>query len=58
MTDPATRDQHVPGWRHQLALFANAATRQQHRDVAATIDRYFGLWSSPTRPRAAATSLR
>ena len=47
MADAATRDHHVPGWRHQLALFAVAAAREQHRDVAGAIDRYLALWSEP-----------
>ncbi len=49
MADAATRDEHVPGWRYQLALFASAAARHEHRDAAAVIDRYFALWSEPDR---------
>ena len=45
LADVAARDHHVQGWRYQLALFANVAARDQHRDVAAVVDRYLGLWS-------------
>jgi uncharacterized protein YndB with AHSA1/START domain len=43
--DAAVRDAHVPGWRYQLALFANVAAREQHQDAATVVDRYFALWS-------------
>ena len=43
----AMRDAHVPGWRYQLALFANAAARVEHADAATTVDRYLALWSEP-----------
>jgi uncharacterized protein YndB with AHSA1/START domain len=43
----ALRDEHVQGWRYQLALFANVAAAEQHRDAAATIDGYFALWAEP-----------
>ena len=43
--DAATRDAHVQGWRYQLALFANVVAREQHSAVAATLDRYFAIWS-------------
>ena len=55
IADAATRDEHVQGWRYQLALFAVAASRDQHRDAAALIDRYFALWrEADAAARAAA----
>jgi uncharacterized protein YndB with AHSA1/START domain len=45
--DPATRDQHVQGWRYQLAVFANVVAREQHARVAERVDRYFALWAEP-----------
>jgi uncharacterized protein YndB with AHSA1/START domain len=45
LADAAVRDQHVQGWRYQLALFANVAAREQHKDVASVVDRYFAAWS-------------
>jgi uncharacterized protein YndB with AHSA1/START domain len=40
-----TRDLHVPGWRYQLALFANVVAREQLAGAAGTIDRYFLAWA-------------
>jgi uncharacterized protein YndB with AHSA1/START domain len=45
VADPSVRDQHVQGWRYQLALFANVAAREQHGGVAALVDRYLAAWS-------------
>lgn len=47
LPDATTRDQHVPGWRYQLALFANVAARDQLADLAGTVDCYFAAWSEP-----------
>jgi uncharacterized protein YndB with AHSA1/START domain len=49
--DASTRDQHVQGWRYQLAVFSNVAAGEQHADLAGRVDRYFSLWSE----RGAAT---
>jgi uncharacterized protein YndB with AHSA1/START domain len=51
LADPLARDHHVPGWRYQLALFANVAARQQQGDIARLVDRYFTLWSEPDAAR-------
>ena len=47
------RDQHVQGWRYQLALFANAVTNVLHDGASATVDRWFGAWNDadPIRRR-------
>ncbi len=47
VADAGVRDQHVPGWRYQLAVFANVAAAEQNADLAAHVDRYFSLWSEP-----------
>lgn len=39
-----SRDQHVPGWRFQLAQFANVAASEQHAGAAAMADRWFAAW--------------
>lgn len=44
-SDAATLEAHIPGWRYQLALFANVAAKEQHAHFAETADQYFQLWS-------------
>lgn len=39
--DPSARDVHVPGWRHQLAVFAGVVTRVQNDDLDGLFDRFF-----------------
>ena len=39
------RDHHVPGWRFQLALFANTVSNEQHARVAALADQWFVAWA-------------
>jgi hypothetical protein len=38
------RDQHVQGWRYQLAVFATVVAKEAHAGVAALADRFFALW--------------
>jgi len=40
----AARDAHVPGWRYQLALFANVVAREEHKGLADRVDRLFAAW--------------
>ena len=49
------RDQHVQGWRYQLALFANAVTDVLHEGASGIIDQWFGAWndSDPIHRREA-----
>lgn len=42
---PKSRDDHVPGWRYHLAVFANVVTAETHHDVAAVADRWFAAWA-------------
>jgi uncharacterized protein YndB with AHSA1/START domain len=51
LADATVRDQHVQGWRYQLALFANVAARDQHAGVAGLVDRYFAAWSEEDEAR-------
>lgn len=54
LADAATRDQHVQGWRYQMAVFAVAAARAQHAAVAESIDRYFAAWNEADAERRSA----
>jgi len=39
------RDEHVQGWRYQLALFGNAVADEQHSSAANVADAWFALWA-------------
>jgi len=39
------RDHHAPGWRFQLAVFANVVAAECHEKVADVTDAWFGAWS-------------
>lgn len=39
------RDEHVQGWRYQLALFGNVAAADQHAGLEARVDAFFGVWA-------------
>lgn len=41
------RDQHIQGWRYQLALFANAVTDLLHQGAPSLVDRWFSVWNDP-----------
>jgi uncharacterized protein YndB with AHSA1/START domain len=43
--DSAVCEQHLPGWRFQLSLFANVVTNEIHSGAAGLIDQWYGLWS-------------
>jgi uncharacterized protein YndB with AHSA1/START domain len=47
----AVRDQHVQGWRYQLAVFANVAACEQHAGITGLVDRFLAACSEdePTR---------
>ena len=51
LADAGARDAHVPGWRYQLALFANVAANDQHAGLAQVVDRYFSAWSETDADR-------
>jgi uncharacterized protein YndB with AHSA1/START domain len=50
----AIRDDHEPGWRFQLSLFANVAARELARELDAVVDRYFDVWSETDAAKRAA----
>jgi uncharacterized protein YndB with AHSA1/START domain len=52
--EEAARDQHVQGWRFQLALLANAVCDALHAGAASTCDAWFGLWAEPDAAARAA----
>jgi uncharacterized protein YndB with AHSA1/START domain len=41
----SARDEHVQGWRYQLALFANVAAADQHGGLDARVDTFLGAWT-------------
>ena len=43
------RDEHVQGWRYQLALFANVVADDLNRDAASLIDTWFDAWGEPNQ---------
>jgi uncharacterized protein YndB with AHSA1/START domain len=49
VADAATRDQHVGGWRHQLAVFAHVVAQDAFSPAA--IAAWFAAWNDPA-PRA------
>lgn len=44
-------EQHVQGWRYQLAVFANVVTDDALGDAAARVDAWFAAWSEPEGAR-------
>lgn len=44
--DGSARDEHVQGWRYQLALFANAVADEVNRGADMQVDAWFAAWSS------------
>ncbi len=54
--DALVRDEHVQGWRYQLALFANVVANEVNRGAAEAVDAWFEAWAV-TDPAARATAL-
>jgi uncharacterized protein YndB with AHSA1/START domain len=54
----AARDDHVQGWRYQLALFANAVADEQHAACAERADEWFAAWAETDADRRAAALAR
>jgi uncharacterized protein YndB with AHSA1/START domain len=44
LPDAASRDEHVQGWRYQLALFANVVAREAQAGTGTLVDRFFACW--------------
>jgi len=51
--ESAPREQHIQGWRYQLALFANVVTDILHEGAPTLVDRWFSAWNDadPIRRR-------
>jgi uncharacterized protein YndB with AHSA1/START domain len=47
----AARDQHVQGWRYQLAVFANVVTRDLSGDLRPAVDAFLAAWSEKDEAR-------
>jgi uncharacterized protein YndB with AHSA1/START domain len=59
LADAATRDDHVQGWRYQLAVFANVVTNEAHAGAGRLADAWFAAWNEPdaAQRRGALTAL-
>ncbi len=44
--DVSSRDQHVDGWRYQLAVLAGLVAKEQHAGLTAKVDGWLAAWSS------------
>lgn len=45
--EPAVRDEHVQGWRYQLALFGNLVANEVHAGATSMVDGWFAAWAEP-----------
>jgi uncharacterized protein YndB with AHSA1/START domain len=45
--DQQSRDAHQPGWRYQLAVFANVVSQERHAGAEMAVDRFFAVWAQP-----------
>jgi uncharacterized protein YndB with AHSA1/START domain len=54
-TDAAVRDEHVQGWRYQLALFSNVVSNEVCTNASDSVDAWLDAWSDGDGPRRAAT---
>ena len=46
-SDEKARDDHVQGWRYQLALFSNVVSAEVNRNASGKVDEWFDLWANP-----------
>lgn len=44
--DESGREEHIQGWRYQLALFANLVANESNRGAADAIDTWFDAWNA------------
>jgi uncharacterized protein YndB with AHSA1/START domain len=45
--ETSMRDQHVQGWRYQLAVFGNVTANEARSDAGEAVDAWFAAWSEP-----------
>jgi uncharacterized protein YndB with AHSA1/START domain len=55
LPDASVRDQHVQGWRYQLAVFANVVTRETSAALGPAVDAFFAAWSEKDDARRRTT---
>lgn len=53
LREEIARDQHIPGWRFQLAQFANVVAKEQHAGANAHADTWFDAWFETDAERRA-----
>ena len=51
-TDAAVRDEHVQGWRYQLALFSNAVSNEVCANASDSVDAWLDAWSDADESEA------
>jgi len=51
--EASPRDEHVQGWRYQLAVFGNVVANELHAGAAGTVDGWFEAWSAENDARCA-----
>jgi uncharacterized protein YndB with AHSA1/START domain len=56
--ESAVRDEHVQGWRYQLALFGNLVASEAFAGAAELVDGWFAAWSDPEAVTREATLAR
>lgn len=44
-----SRDAHIPGWRYQMAVYANVVCQDQHQSLQEKVDQLFSAWSEPDK---------
>lgn len=45
------RDEHIQGWRYQLAVLANVVAEEAHASVGALADRFYAVWGETDAAR-------
>ena len=56
--DEAARNEHVQGWRYQLALFSNLVADRVNAGAADLVDAWFDAWADPDADRRQQTLSR
>ena len=46
-SDEKARDDHIQGWRYQLALFSNIVSAEVNANASDAVDAWFDLWANP-----------
>ena len=51
LADAKAAEEHVQGWRYQMAVFANVVSRDAHGGAQSFVDRFFAAWSEKDAAR-------